>query len=110
MSAADDVQDALVDTYRALQAINRAARAAREALAPAVPALVLGTGRSCKPGRFVPSKRIKALHRAHRIQRVDGAVVAMSLKAYARLQLRQERDSDRLRAAGLWLASKGVRP
>ncbi len=107
MSAPDDVQDALVDTYRALQAINRAAR---EAPAPAVPTLVPGTGRSCKPNRFVPSKRIKALHRAHRIQRVDGAVVALSLKAYARLQLRQERDSDRLRVADHWLAGKGVRP
>jgi hypothetical protein len=68
---------------------------------------VPGAGANCKPHRFVPSKRIKALHRS----RVTGT----SLKAFARSVDRAVATTagpwamTDFQAAHRWLASKGVR-
>lgn len=89
-------EEALVDLHRDILKL-------KETMAPA--SIVKGTGRSCKPGRFVPSKRLKALHRS-----VGGKA---SLKTFAKMVEAGHFDrpvsKDDTRAVRAWLASKGVR-
>ena len=88
--------EALVELYRDVLKMKQDDRA------PVSPAGTPGTGRSCKPNRFVPSKRIKALHRS----RGDG----LSLKAFARSLTSSLSILDPVsRLAHRWLVSKGVR-
>jgi hypothetical protein len=90
--------EALVDLYRDVLKMKQDDRA------PVSPAGTPGTGRSCKPNRLVPSKRIKALHRS----RGDG----VSLKAFARSivhNLNSHSADDKI-AAVRWLSTKGARP
>lgn len=71
-----------------------------DALVTSVP----GAGANCKPYRFVPSRRIKAMHAAmgkYAPLRQFARSVVSNLNSYS---------ADDKRAAVLWLASKGLRP
>jgi hypothetical protein len=69
-----------------------------------VPQPVKGAGRNCKPNRFVPSKRIKAMYRSP----------GLSLKAMARRVAKDRGETvesaNEAAIARRWLASKGCRP
>ena len=94
-----DLDDALVDTFRALRALRAFNDADRAQPANPV-AVVRGAGRDCKPNRCVPSKRIRSWHRA--------ADVSVSLKQYARKLATTSGDNKQ--AALDWLRGKSVRP
>lgn len=93
-------EETLVDLYRDVLKMKQDERA------PLPPSTVPGTGRSCKPNRFVPGKRLKALHRS-----VGGKA---SLKTFAKMVSAGHFDrpvsKDDTRAAERWLDGKGVRP
>ena len=93
------VSDPMVDLYRGLLATNAAIADAEKRLTSTP-----GAGRDCKPSRFVPSKRLKAAHRAigkYAPLRQYARQVVRDLNAYS---------ADDKRAAVLWLHSKGARP
>jgi hypothetical protein len=72
---------------------------------PAVATAVPGTGRGCKSGREVPSKRLRNWHRRDRL-----AGGKTSLKAYARFLVRQPGSPAEVAIARRWMTAKGMRP
>jgi hypothetical protein len=91
---ADERSDALVDTYRALIAINRVSTSPSPA--PIIP----------QSTRCIPGKRLRNWHRK------SGADWA-SLRSFARMLVRTAdtaSDRDRQVVARAWLAGKGMRP
>lgn len=100
MSRADDLDDALVDTYRALRAMNEAARSE--------PAPQPTRGAGVDPRKVVrPGKRLRNWHR-------QSGRAGESLRSFVRGIAASEPETQAGRnaraVADSWLASKGARP
>ena len=92
----EEINDALVDTYRALRAMNRAATEQ-----PPAP-IVKGAG--VNPNKvIVVGKRLRNWHR-HSRRIINGR--GLPLRAYSRLLA--ECDGDYGRVANAWLRGKGI--